>query len=121
MKAIDPRIDRGKVPMAFQRDKAVIALVSLSLAGTVLAQQQNPRRPEDGGRPPRPQIETALDANNDGNIDAAEIANAPAALLKLDKNGDGKLSPDEYRPPHPEVPVPDSGPATTPQPQGRLR
>ena len=41
----------------------------------------------------------SLDANGDGVIDAEEIANAPAALRKLDKDGDGKLTPDEYREP----------------------
>ena len=40
----------------------------------------------------------ALDANNDGVISAEEINNAPAALRKLDKNGDGKLTEDELRP-----------------------
>jgi hypothetical protein len=43
-------------------------------------------------------IFAALDANGDGVIDAAEIANAPAALKKLDKNGDGKLTREELRP-----------------------
>ena len=43
-----------------------------------------------------------LDANHDGVIDADEIANASQALLKLDKNGDGRLTPDEYRPPRPD-------------------
>jgi hypothetical protein len=37
-------------------------------------------------------------------IDEQEIANAPEALKKLDKNGDGKLTPDEYRPPRPGGP-----------------
>lgn len=57
------------------------------------------------GEPPRdrpkPPLEAALDANGDGVIDAIEIANAPAALKKLDKNGDGKLTADEYRPQRP--------------------
>jgi len=44
-------------------------------------------------------IVAALDANKDGEIDAAEIANAAAALKTLDKNGDGKLTADEIRPP----------------------
>ena len=46
--------------------------------------------------PPLPAIVKALDANNDGVIDADEIAGASAALKKLDKNGDGKLTRDEY-------------------------
>ena len=52
--------------------------------------------PGMGGRRPMPLIIGALDANHDGVIDADEIANASAALKKLDKNGDGKLTRDEY-------------------------
>src|SRR5260221_4499156 len=37
----------------------------------------------------------ALDTDRDNVISAAEIANAPAALRKLDKNHDGKLSAEE--------------------------
>ena len=48
------------------------------------------------GRRPMPAIVNALDANHDGVIDADEIANAVAVLKKLDKNGDGKLTRDEY-------------------------
>lgn len=63
------------------------------------------RRPDgmngDGPRP-KPPLIAALDANGDGEIDAAEIANASAALQALDKNNDGKLTPDEVRPPRPE-------------------
>lgn len=42
-----------------------------------------------------------LDADRDGVITAAEWQNAPAVLAKLDTNGDGKVSPDELRPPGP--------------------
>jgi len=52
----------------------------------------------DGKRPPLPPLIKALDANRDGIIDASEIANSSAALLKLDINGDGKLTSDEYLP-----------------------
>ena len=48
--------------------------------------------------PPLPLLRV-LDANHDGVIDAKEIDNAKQALLKLDKNKDGKLTPDEYLPP----------------------
>jgi Ca2+-binding EF-hand superfamily protein len=43
-------------------------------------------------------IFAALDANHDNVISAEEIDNAPAALLTLDKNHDGKLTEDELRP-----------------------
>jgi hypothetical protein len=56
----------------------------------------------NGRRPPPSPLFMALDVNHDGVIDADEIANAPAALKALDKNGDGKLTQDELRPPRPE-------------------
>lgn len=55
----------------------------------------------EGFRPPQHPLETALDANGDGVIDAKELANAVAALKKLDKNGDGKITDDEFRPMRP--------------------
>ena len=54
-----------------------------------------------GGFPPEPPpgivIMAALDADKDGALSASEIANAAAALKKLDKNGDGKVSQDEIK------------------------
>jgi Ca2+-binding EF-hand superfamily protein len=38
----------------------------------------------------------ALDADDDGEISAKEIDNAPAALRTLDRNKDGKLTRDEF-------------------------
>ena len=57
----------------------------------------------EGGRPrmASPLIET-LDANHDGIIDASEIQNASAALMRLDKNGDGKMTLYELRTRRPE-------------------
>ncbi|MBI5774808.1 MAG: hypothetical protein HZA89_13820 [Verrucomicrobia bacterium] len=55
-----------------------------------------------GGERMRPPVMAALDANNDGVVDESEIANAAAALKKLDKNGDGKLTMDELMPPRPQ-------------------
>jgi hypothetical protein len=72
-----------------------------------------------GRRPPVLPLVTALDINGDGVIDASEMANASAALLKLDKNGDGKLTPDEYLPPRPQGfggPPPGDGPPDGPPP-----
>ena len=48
------------------------------------------------GRAPRPLLIVALDVDEDGELSAEEIANAVAALKKLDKDGSGSLSVEEY-------------------------
>ena len=62
-----------------------------------------PRHAPPFRRPPNLLME-ALDTNHDGILSAEEIANAPASLKKLDKNGDGQLTEDELRPPPPGGP-----------------
>lgn len=56
--------------------------------------------PFDQAPPPLPVMPLiqALDADADGVIDAAELANASTALLALDQSKDGQLTPDEYCP-----------------------
>jgi Ca2+-binding EF-hand superfamily protein len=54
------------------------------------------RRPGARRRPDP--LRAVLDRNNDGEIDADELAGAVASLRRLDKNKDGKLSADEIRP-----------------------
>jgi hypothetical protein len=63
-----------------------------------------------GGKHPVPPIIAALDTDKDGELSAAEIANASAALLTLDKNGDGVLTQDEIRPRGPGGPGGHAGP-----------
>ena len=71
-------------------------------------------RPGQGFRPVSPIIE-ALDLNKDGTIDADELAKASESLKKLDKNGDGKITEEEFRPMRPQGQGgPDAGP-----PRGR--
>ena len=63
----------------------------------------------------------ALDADKDGVISAAEIDNASAALRKLDRNRDGKLSGEELRPMMGQRGDSDrrpAGPGGTPRPEG---
>ena len=72
---------------------------TLPLLTCLVAAQQVPA--EERLSRPVPPIFRVLDANQDGVISAAELANAPAALRKLDLNGDGMLTPDEYRPSRP--------------------
>ncbi len=60
--------------------------------------------PPASAAPVRPvdPIMLALDADTDGSLSLAEIANAPASLAALDANKDGKLTMDEFRPLPPE-------------------
>jgi hypothetical protein len=103
---------------------AIIALVALASASTLLAQttdgsgKRGPHRggPRGGGHA----IVLALDADKDGEISATELANAKTALAALDKNGDGNVTMDEMRPARPaNAPTPPAG-ATAPT-GGRTR
>ena len=82
-----------------------LLLSALTLGATsMLASAQDPRPPGGGGGPggggrPMSPIIAALDTNKDGEIDMKEIEGAVAALKALDKNGDGKLSGEDIRPP----------------------
>ena len=62
------------------------------MAVVAVARAMKPKEPDP--------IVKALDANNDGVIDATEMANAPAALKALDRNNDGKISGDELKAAH---------------------
>ena len=96
-----------------------IALLALPLgvaAGLSAQPSSDMPRPPRRGRPPffvHPIIRV-LDADRDGEISAAELANAPTALKALDTDGDGKISGAELRPaPPPDAPKP---PADLPPP-----
>jgi hypothetical protein len=94
--------------------KTILTVLALGASAFVVSAQNNNDGPPGGGpggpgglgrhRPPVPAIVAALDANHDGVIDSNEIANASAALKSLDKNGDGKLTPDEFMGPRPQRP-----------------
>ena len=73
---------------------------------------ERPAPPADAPARPRPTdpVMLALDANSDGSLNAAEIANSPTSLAALDANKDGKLTVDEIRPLPPEGAPANAGP-----------
>ncbi len=80
---------------------AALAVVALVTAAFAQPPGGPAGGPPNGGRPPHDPLRAALDANHDHEIDAEEMKNAPAALAMLDKNGDGKVDREEFRPPLP--------------------
>jgi hypothetical protein len=82
---------------------AALAKLDKNGDGQITADELHPPRPADAPQPPAdapkrpvPPLLAALDTDGDGMISAAELANAAASLAKLDKNGDGQLTPDEF-------------------------
>lgn len=109
LRALDA--DRSGEISAAEIAQAPVLLAALDLDddGTVAFDELRPARPANAPARPAPPAGTtrvrpvdpvmlALDANGDGALNAAEIANSVASLAALDANQDGKLTRDELRP-----------------------
>lgn len=92
------------------------SLAPLSSSPTHRPSSPAPTPSSPNGQRPMSPIPEALDMNGDGIIDAGELAKAPELLKKLDKNGDGKLTSEEYRP---QLPGGPEGPGMRGQGQDR--
>lgn len=84
---------------------ACLGIITSPLLAQKPDQAEAPGRPPQSGRGGGPRslmqnlpVLAALDTDGNGEISAAEITAASAALKTLDKNNDGKLSADELRP-----------------------
>ena len=84
---------------------APLVLTALDLNGDGLISADERQSLATGGRPVRFarsatafNIVFTLDANQDGDLQPFEIANAVSSLKRLDRNGDGELTADELRP-----------------------
>jgi hypothetical protein len=94
----DGKIDASELANA----PKILAALDKNGDGKITMDELRPPRPADAPEPPAdapkrpaPPFFAALDTDKDGSISAAEMANAATALAKLDKNGDGVLTPDE--------------------------
>jgi hypothetical protein len=81
------------------------AIAVVALATAAVAQPPEDGPPERGpGGPPHDHLRAALDTDGDHELSAEEIKNATAAVAKLDRNGDGRIDNEEFRPPRPPGP-----------------
>ena len=95
--------DRNGTLSAAEIASASLVLAALDVDGDAVispAEQQAIRGDGRRGRSGATAFNVAftLDANHDGDLQWLEIANAVSSLKRLDRNGDGQLTPDELRP-----------------------
>jgi len=75
-------------------DRLFTAAAVLALTTVAVAQ------PPEGG-PPHDPLRAALDADGDHALSADEIKQAASAVARLDRNGDGRIDHEEFRPQRP--------------------
>lgn len=86
-----------------------LGIVVLSTACSQFVTAQPPERHDGPPSERRDGLRDALDTNGDHELDADEIKNAAANLAKADRNGDGKIDHEEFRPPLPPIPRGEGG------------
>lgn len=117
----DGKLTREEAPARMRENFERIDANSDGSIGLAEFREVAARLGAPGGRPPANAGGVApllriLDADGNGEVSAEEIKNAPQALLKLDRNGDGKLTRDEL-----PGPPPGAGPDGRPGAEQMLR
>src|SRR5436190_18531520 len=74
----------------------LVVLLGSVAAGFPAQEPQRPGGPGGPGGPPGIAIFTALDADHDNALSATELGNSAAVLKQLGRNGDGRVTPDEF-------------------------
>ena len=80
-----------------KRTNILILVILAALCGPLVAQERGEKTQQKRGGQGGGLLFKTLDADGDGTLSSKEIDNAFAALMKLDKNQDGQLTPDELR------------------------
>jgi hypothetical protein len=106
----------SQFPQFFQIMKTPAIPWVLALLVSATAHAQNPDR--DRRPPPPPPFFAALDADRNGALSDDEIDGAPEVLRKLDKDGDGKITLEEFRMPPPRPPGDQEKPKNPRPPKG---
>lgn len=96
-------IDRNGTLSAAEIACASLVLAALDVDGDGVISPAEQQATSGNGRRGRTgatafNVAFTLDANHDGDLQWLEIANAVSSLKRLDRNGDGQLTPDELRP-----------------------
>ncbi len=71
------------------------AVTALTVTVSLSAQEGGGRQGARGFGPGASPLFMALDTDHDGSLSASEISRAPASLKSLDRNGDGRITPEE--------------------------
>lgn len=91
--------------LSYLKRRSALIAVGISLLTVVVLTVAGAAKQHGGPRPAAtPAIVTALDANRDGTLQTEEVTNAVAAILRLDKDGNGQISPGELQPRRSEGP-----------------
>jgi hypothetical protein len=103
------------------RHRIAFGMVTVTVLSAAFATAfAQPPAGRDGPPPPGrgDGLRDALDTNGDHELDADEIKNASVNLAKADKNGDGTIDHDEFRPPLPPIPRGGGFRGPPPSPEG---
>lgn len=100
----------------------LVALALLAIAGVRAQEPQRQGGPGGpGGLPSGIALFGALNTDGGDSLTAAEIDNAPAVLKKLDVNGDGRVTAEEFPRPAPRAGGPGRGGAVPAWARNRRR
>lgn len=91
------------------RVRLTLSILAMTAVCGQFVTAQPPERRDGPPAERRDGLRDALDTNGDHELDADEMKNATANLAKADRDGDGKIDHEEFRPPLPPIPRGEGG------------